>query len=124
MYIYYLMNDNKEIVADGFEKFDPECSAIDEKDYHVSNGYNGHVFFNDYMQTTEYRLKAESYHAEQELKELRRRRERECFPIVNRGEAWYRLLLEYQRQELYVWYQQWLDVTETRVIPQKPTWMN
>ena len=55
---------------------------------------------------------------------LRTLRELECFPIINRGQGWYRMLTQSQLEELDVWYQAWLDVTETRIIPEKPEWLD
>lgn len=60
---------------------------------------------------------------EQEKKQLRRLRESECFKIVNRGILWYNTLTEEQKQELDAWYHQWLDVTETLVIPENLEWV-
>jgi hypothetical protein len=63
-------------------------------------------------------------HTEEEiLYKLRERRQEECFSIVNRGEVWYNTLTEEQLQELQTWYQAWLDVTETKEIPEKPSWL-
>lgn len=62
--------------------------------------------------------------AEKELNDLRERREIECFPYINRGELWYDSLTQEQRIELSVWYHAWLDVTETRIIPTKPSWLD
>lgn len=60
---------------------------------------------------------------EMDLNALRKRRELECFPVVNRGQLWYETLTDEQRQQLKTWYQQWLDVTETLVPPEKPIWL-
>ena len=57
------------------------------------------------------------------INKLRRQREAECFPIINRGELWYNTLTEKQYGELQDWYQAWLDVTETLVVPFKPIWL-
>jgi hypothetical protein len=54
---------------------------------------------------------------------LRFARTMECFEIINRGQGWYLLLTEDQKAELIAWYQAWLDVTETGVIPVKPEWI-
>jgi len=54
---------------------------------------------------------------------LRSKRNSECFPIINRGELWYDSLTQEQRIELSVWYRAWLDVTETKVVPTKPSWL-
>ena len=62
---------------------------------------------------------------EQNIKEaIRQRRENECFPIINRGYAWYRLLTFEQLEELDKWYIAWLDAPETGVIPEKPQFIN
>lgn len=55
---------------------------------------------------------------------LRKRRERECFPIINRGVLWYNCLTIEQKAELNGWYHAWLNVTETGVIPVNPVWLN
>ncbi len=60
---------------------------------------------------------------EEVLEELRDRREFECFPIINRGQLWYNTLTTEQIEELNDWYQAWLDVTETKIVPEKPSWL-
>lgn len=54
---------------------------------------------------------------------LRLQRQIECFPIINRGQMWYASLTETQLAELNTWYQAWLNVTETLLIPEKPIWL-
>ena len=56
--------------------------------------------------------------------ELRFKREKVCFPIINRGELWYSRLTADQKKELDAWYQAWLDVTNTKVLPDMPAWLN
>jgi len=57
-------------------------------------------------------------------KTLRMRRQKECFEIIdNRSQLWYNHLTSEQKQELDVWYEEWLSVTETHVIPVKPEWL-
>jgi hypothetical protein len=60
---------------------------------------------------------------ERELVVLRSQREKGCFPYVNRGEMWYGRLSVEQKEELDTWYQAWLDVTDTKVVPEKPEWL-
>lgn len=60
---------------------------------------------------------------ERVLRDLRSQREKACFPYINRGSLWYNRLTEEQKDELGTWYQAWLDVTETKVIPETPTWL-
>ena len=55
---------------------------------------------------------------------LRHRRETECFTIINRGKLWYDKLTEEQHEELNIWYHEWLDVTETKIIPERPLWLD
>ena len=58
------------------------------------------------------------------LRELRLQREKICFPYVNRGELWYNNLTTEQKEELNLWYQEWLNVTKTMVAPTTPNWLN
>lgn len=58
-----------------------------------------------------------------EEERLRGRRSYECFEIINRGMLWYNSLTAQQLEELAVWYKSWLDVTDTKKIPQKPSWL-
>lgn len=55
---------------------------------------------------------------------IRKRREKECFPIINRGILWYNCLTIEQKSELNGWYHNWLNATETGYIPPIPTWLN
>ena len=63
------------------------------------------------------------YTEEEYVEYLRAERERICFPVINRGTAWYARLTPEKNEELQEWYQAWLDVTETKVKPQTPTWV-
>ena len=60
---------------------------------------------------------------EQKIERLRYRRERECFSVIDRSVLWHNRLTEEQKSELNVWYQAWLNVTETKVVPEKPAWL-
>lgn len=124
MKVYYLQNENQEIIEDGFEKFDDNCKSMESTKYQIVNGYNGALFFVDYTRTDEYKAKAEAFKAQSELKDLRHRREIECFSVINRGALWYERLTDAQRAELAQWYDAWLNVTETKVVPENPIWLN
>ena len=55
---------------------------------------------------------------------LRERRQRECFDIIdNRSALWYKHLTDDQMNELNAWYEAWLKVTDTHIIPTKPSWL-
>ena len=57
--------------------------------------------------------------------ELRILRNEECFSVINRGDMWYQMNVNTpeREQELKQWYQSWLDVTDTKIIPEKPDWI-
>lgn len=55
---------------------------------------------------------------------LRARRERECFRFTDRGMLFYDSLSEEKLAELKAWRTAWLNVTETKVIPKRPEWLN
>ena len=55
---------------------------------------------------------------------LRRRRDKKCFSVINRGKIWYDTLTDNQIAELKLWYQAWLKVTDTMVEPTMPSWLN
>lgn len=65
----------------------------------------------------------DSMYEAETLNGYRLQREKDCFPIINRGEFWYDRLTDQQREELQLWYQAWLDVTQTQTIPVKPEWL-
>ena len=56
--------------------------------------------------------------------ELRARRESECFALINRSPLWYDSLSSIQHKELKEWYDAWLNVTETLVVPERPNWLH
>ena len=58
-----------------------------------------------------------------ESDKLRHQREKDCFSYVNRGTPWYNKLTKEQKEQLDEWYQAWLDVTNTKVIPQMLEWL-
>lgn len=123
MKIFYLQNENKEIIEDGFERFNERCQETDRANYHIVNGYNGALFFYEYTKTEEYKKKAEAFAENGRLENLRRLRETECFSVVNRGALWYEKLAPEEKSELAAWYQGWLDVTETGIAPKTPEWL-
>lgn len=67
--------------------------------------------------------KQKEIEAQREATNLRTQREKICFPVINRGELWYSKLSSEQKEELSTWYQAWLDVTKTKVVPQMLEWL-
>jgi superfamily II RNA helicase len=64
-----------------------------------------------------------SAQTEEQKEDLRKRREAECFSVINRGQLWYEGVSLVQLLELRSWYKSWLNVTETMVVPDKPSWL-
>lgn len=54
---------------------------------------------------------------------LRNKREKECFSVIDRGKLWYDTLTQERLDELETWYNAWLQVTETKVIPERLDWL-
>lgn len=67
--------------------------------------------------------KLQELNNERIVDELRLKRSKICFPYINRGYLWYETLTTEQKNELNVWYQAWLDVTTTKVVPKAPEWL-
>jgi hypothetical protein len=67
--------------------------------------------------------KGKEISAEKAKFELRERRQTECFDVIDRSKLWYDTLTEEQLSELKKWYLDWLDVTETGIIPIRPNWL-
>lgn len=94
----------------------------------IAYSNNGNIYYapanepQEFPRATEEELK--HYQEQQTLDALRVLREHECFIFVNRGKLWYDKLTEEQHEELDIWYNAWLDVTETKIIPEKPAWLN
>ena len=70
------------------------------------------------------RTEATIKYASNRRKILRELREKECFSVINRGKLWYDTLTSEQLEELMTWYKEWLNITDTLVIPIKPSWLN
>ena len=67
--------------------------------------------------------RAQTVREEEQQQYIRFLRNKICFPIVNRGNVWYRTLTEEQSEELFQWYQAWLSAPTTLVIPETPSWI-
>lgn len=91
----------------------------------VAQWCNENGLFLDKQSENTYIVRSSQYYiTEQDIvANLRVQREIECFSIINRGQLWYNSLTEEQLAELQVWYKAWLDVTETKITPEKPSWL-
>lgn len=86
-----------------------------ECNYRAYRVRDGHLFFDEEQ--------AGVIQTETENAQLRVERDAECFSVINRGWLWYDTLTEKQTKELRKWYKDWLDVTETKKKPDRPSWL-
>lgn len=122
--IYYRINNNKQILeATRTQQEEADWKKCEDSEFNVSRGFDLQMYFDSYIATEEYKVLKKAYDEEQNLKDLRERREEECFPYINRGELWYKTLTENQITELNAWYEAWLKVTETKKVPDAPVWL-
>ena len=84
----------------------------------------GHEEYDEYEDIKIYIPYSDETIEENFVKNLRILREEECFSVVNRGILWYDKLSEEEKKELSSWYEAWLNVTETKTIPEKPLWLH
>ena len=83
-------------------------------------------FFKDYLKYS-YRDKKLFKHSalsSREQENIRSKRIKECFSIINRGKAWYDMLDAEEKEELGKWYHEWLVATATGVIPDLPSFLD
>ena len=102
-------------LVDGIELPDPEDIAHFEEHFTAYKVRDGTAAFD-----------SEQYDAiqlEAKKADLRDRREKECFSVINRGRLWYEGVTITQLLELRQWYQAWLKVTETMTVPERPAWL-
>lgn len=89
---------------------------------HFADNFQAYKFVDGVLYFDEEKLSA--INAEKEKTTIRRQRESECFPIINRGQLWYATLSPEQLTELSNWYTAWLDAPETLTTPKAPEWLN
>ena len=111
--IKYALFENNRIIKLLDKPFENSV-AVNMAD--IIDGFDGWQYLFEFTQTEDYKDLYRLYL-------LRLQRKEECFEIVNRGKVWYDNLTEEQHQELDKWYEDWLKVTETKVIPTKPSWL-
>lgn len=102
-------------LIDGVEVEDPEDSSHFEENYDAYQYAKGKL--------THSKTKQKENVNKELVRQIKERREKECFPIINRGQLWYEMLTKEQVKELKKWYQAWLDAPKTLVIPESPEWL-
>ena len=104
--------------------FGSDSVSVNEPEdlYDFEENYGSYCFSEDNaLVKSDEKLK--EIETERELASLRFQRENVCFPYINRGYLWYNRLTVEQKEELEIWYQAWLNVTDTKVIPATPEWL-
>ena len=102
-------------LVNGIEVADPETLDLFTQQHFAFRLEDGKLVHD----ATEY----ENRKTEEQKEEYRRRRETECFSVINRGQLWYEGVSLSQLLELRSWYKAWLNVTETMVVPERPSWL-
>lgn len=102
-------------LVDGVEVTEPSDMTHFEENYQAYKLSDGELVFDE--------AHAEFLRSEDNKEVLRERRETECFIYTDRGRLWYDQLTPQQLIELGDYYRAWLDVTDTLVAPDKPTWL-
>ena len=121
--MFVLLNDDGYVesyaivgnLVGGIEVSDPEDIEHFEEHYESYGFSEGKIHFYDGWE--------KELNKARETENIRKRRETECFPVINRGLLWYETLSVKQKIELTRWYQAWLDATNTGVVPEKLTWL-
>lgn len=108
---YALVGD----LIDGIEIPDPEDADYFQEHFTAFLVRDGTATFDEEQE--------KALQNEAVLEDLRNRREVECFSVINRGQLWYEGVTITQLLELRQWYKDWLKVTETLTVPEKPTWL-
>ena len=105
-----------------------ECTEISDNEWFalMQNKAEYDIIINNKLDNHPMLYTDEELKKEYQRKILRQRREVECFPYVNRGELWYEVYVntEEKKAEFRQWYLDWLNVTETLVVPAKPEWLD
>jgi len=118
-----LLNENGYIISyaligdlvDSIELPDPKDIGHFQEHFTAYQVKDGDAVFDEKQE--------KALQTEAEKENLRNRREVECFSVINRGQLWYEGVSIAQLLELRKWYKAWLNVTDTLVVPEKPTWL-
>lgn len=118
--MFYKVNDKNEIIETCIENYDGNFLETDKE---IEFGFDNKLYFVEDMQKDNYLARKQEFEKQAYIVDLRAKRDDECFSVVDRGSLWYETLTDTQKEELKVWHQAWLNVTETKIIPEKPSWL-
>ena len=116
---YFQKDNTGKIIALSNNQY--EGFEIADGEYDIC--FDGKIYSASEMQSADYISRKNIFDNNMRLSNIRLQRETDCFPIINRGALWYNKLTTEQKNELMVWYQQWLDAPQTGVIPEKLEWI-
>ena len=102
-------------LVDGIEVPEPSDMEHFTAHFEAYGLADGELVFND--------VRERALEYAKQVAEIKERREKECFPVINRGQLWYDRLTEEQHEELNAWYQAWLDAPGNLHIPEPLTWV-
>ena len=114
-YVSSFNTSENTVFDDSIQIEEPEDFSHFESYFYCYKYINGELVFDE----NEYSKKVIKLKKE----EIRIRREKECFALVDRSKFWYDSLTKEQYDELQEWYQNWLNATITFIIPKKPEWL-
>lgn len=123
---FICIDENNEVraISDGFRITMEGCTTKEIDGYLNHDDIDGFIWKDNEVVFSEERFQRRQH--ENRQWELRNQREKECFSVADRGEIWHQTYVntEERKQEFQEWYQAWLDVTETMIVPEKPSWIN
>lgn len=122
-YIVVDSNNNVVAISDQFKIKMDNCTTYELEENIDHSLIEGYAYKDSKLQFNKERF--ESRKKQGQICQLRSQREEECFSYINRGDVWYSKIVntKERKQELENWYQDWLDVTETLTVPEKPSWI-
>ena len=103
-------------LMEGVEVPDPDDMEHFREHYESYGLADGKISFSEVWE--------EALEKAKQIADIRKRRETECYSVVNRGLLWYETLSIAQKLELTVWYKAWLDAPNTLTIPDRPEWLD
>lgn len=125
MKTYIIVDNNNNVIAisEMFKIKMDNCTTYELEGSIDHSLIDGYTYQDGKLQFSNERFKQGQ--KESQKCRLRNQRETECFAYVNRGDKWYEMFVntDERKQEFEKWYQDWLDVTQTLTVPQKPKWL-
>ncbi len=105
--IYYIQDKNTKAITSAICA-EPQNKIADfaayeicrEEDFDIVNGFDGKRYFRKDTESPEYLKRKEEHLKARDIEDLRKKREEECFSVINRGTLWYEQLTAEQKNDL------------------------